>query len=150
MTRIELETIIAAPIGICFDAARDIGLHLAAAADTDERVIAGRRQGLCEAGDRITWQARHFSIVQQLSVEITDMEYPRFFCDRMTRGAFKSMYHEHYFEVVDGATCMKDRFVYETPFFLFGKIFDALILRRYMTNFLLGRNRYLTQYCENL
>lgn len=149
MTTIELETIIRAPVAACFDASRDVGLHLGAAAHTGERVVAGRSSGLCELGDEITWEARHFGINQQLSVKITDLEYPRFFADRMTKGAFKSMRHEHYYETIPEGTLMRDRFMYETPFSVFGRIFDAILLKRHMTNFLLVRNQFLKEYCES-
>jgi ligand-binding SRPBCC domain-containing protein len=149
MTTIHLETLIHAPQEICFDASRDVGLHLGAAAHTGERVIAGRSSGLCKLGDEITWEARHFGIKQQLSVRITDMNFPHFFADRMTRGAFKSMRHEHYYETIAGGTLMKDKFMYETPFSVLGQIFDALLLKRHMINFLMGRNQFLKDYCES-
>lgn len=149
VTTILLETLIHAPAEACFNASRDVGLHLAAAADTGERVVAGRSSGLCELGDEITWEARHFGIKQQLAVKITDLDFPHFFADRMTRGAFKSMRHEHYYEAIAEGTLMKDKFMYETPFSVFGRIFDALLLKRHMTNFLVARNRFLKEYCES-
>lgn len=149
VTLIELETFIAAPVETCFDASRDIALHLASAAATGERVIAGRTAGLCELGDTMTWQARHFGIWQKMTVEICEMHYPTYFVDRMVRGAFKSMRHEHYFDAIGDTTCMRDRFTYQTPFSAFGLVFDLLLLRQHMRQFLLRRNRVLKEYCEN-
>ena len=149
VTEIRLETRINASPAVCFNASRDVGLHLGSAADTGERVLAGRTSGLCELGDEITWQARHFGIRQQLSVKITAVDFPRFFVDEMTRGAFKAMRHEHYFEPVEGGCLMKDKFRYETPFSIFGRLFDELVLKRHMTVFLLKRNAFLKQWCEN-
>jgi ligand-binding SRPBCC domain-containing protein len=148
MTEIYLETFIAASREVCFNASRDVGLHLGSAAHTRERVVAGRNAGLCTLGDEITWEARHFGIKQQLSVKITELDFPRFFADRMTRGAFKSMRHEHYYEAVPGGTKMTDRFMYETPFWIFGRIFDSVLLKRHMTEFLSIRNRFLKEFCE--
>lgn len=148
MALIALETFIAAPIGVCFDASRDVGLHLASAAGTGERVVRGRTSGLCEVGDEITWEARHFGIRQKLSVEIAEVEYPRYFVDRMTRGAFKSMRHEHYFDAVAEGTRMRDKFMYEVPLGVAGRLFDWLVLERHMRHFLLERNRHLKQVCE--
>ncbi len=93
----ELNTIISAPIQKCFDLARSVDAHLHSMQETNEKAIAGRLNGLCELDDEITWQARHFGIMQKLSVKITQMNQPHFFEDQMTKGAFKSMRHEHYF-----------------------------------------------------
>lgn len=149
MPEIRLTTKIAAPIERCFDAARSVDLHLASAAETGEKAVAGRLSGLCELGDEITWQARHFSITQRLSVRITDMEPPRYFVDEMTRGAFKSMRHEHRFEAIAGQTIMHDRFIYQVPFGILGTVFDVFVLKRHMVKFLMQRNAHLKSYCEN-
>jgi ligand-binding SRPBCC domain-containing protein len=58
------------------------------------------------------------------------------------------MRHEHHFEEVNGKTLMKDYFEYEVPFGLFGVLFDKVILKRYMTNFLLTRNLILKSIIE--
>jgi ligand-binding SRPBCC domain-containing protein len=148
VTTILLETIIRAPVEACFDASRDAGLHLGSASNTGEKVIRGRTTGLFELGEEITWQARHFGVKQLLTVKIADFDFPHFFADEMVNGAFKSMRHEHYFEAIDGGTRMKDRFMYETPFWVFGAVFDVLLLKRHMTDFLLRRNKFLKEHCE--
>ncbi|MBK8611921.1 MAG: SRPBCC family protein [Flavobacteriales bacterium] len=148
MAVIELRTHIHAPIAICFDAARDIDLHQASTSDTRERAIAGRTSGVCEAGDRITWEAIHFGMRQQLTVEITAMEAPFHFEDRQVKGRFRSMVHKHSFEETNGVTMMSDHFAYETPFWPLGVLFDTLVLKRYMTRFLEKRNAVLKQIAE--
>jgi ligand-binding SRPBCC domain-containing protein len=132
MTVIELETEIKAGILSCFDLARSVDIHLQSTQKTREIVVAGRASGFCEQGDKITWEATHFGIRQRLSVEITKLEKPAFFEDRMTRGAFKSMRHEHHFNEINGITIMRDRFEYEVPLGWLGQLFDKLILKRYM------------------
>ncbi len=148
MTIINLATIIYANIEICFDTARDIDIHKLSTKKTNERAIAGRTSGLCELGDTITWEAKHFGIKQHLTVEITAMNKPNYFEDKMLKGAFKSMKHEHRFESKDGKTIMVDKFQYEVPFGIFGKLFDFLILKRYMTRFLKTRNEVLKEIAE--
>lgn len=148
MTVIELETEIKAGIHSCFDLARSIDIHLQSTQKTHEIVVAGRASGLCERGDKITWEATHLGIRQQLSVEITKLEKPYFFEDRMTKGAFKSMRHEHHFKETNGLTIMKDRFEYEVPFGWIGWIFDKVILKNYMTNFLVIRNKVIKEMAE--
>lgn len=150
MTTVLLETHIAASVETCFNASLGVGLHLGSAADSGERVVQGRTSGLFALGEQITWEARHFGVKQRLTVEIAEWDFPRFFADRMVKGAFKSMRHEHYFEPAANGTLMKDKFMYETPFGVFGEIFDVLLLKKHMTDFLLQRNKFLKQYCESL
>jgi len=148
MTTIILSTDINADIEKCFDVSRDIGINLISASGTDERVASGKFIGLCELNDEITREAKHFFIRQKLSVKITGMNKPFFFEDTMTKGAFRSMKHEHYYERRSEKTVMKDVLNYEVPFNFIGKIFDFLILKKYMTDFLKIRNLTIKQISE--
>ncbi|MDZ4756650.1 MAG: SRPBCC family protein [Bacteroidota bacterium] len=148
MTTIHLTTEIKAPIGTCFHLAKDVDVHKLSTSSTKERAITGRTTGLCEQGDIITWQAKHFGLKQNLTVEITQLNKPYFFADKMLKGAFKSMQHQHSFEEKNGITIMIDKFEYEVPFGIIGKIFDKFILKNYMTRFLLERNRILKEFGE--
>ena len=149
MTEIFLETHIEAPIEICFNLARSVDLHKISLEHTNEKAIAGKTSGLIEKGEFVTWQAKHFRANQQLTVKITEMNPPDYFCDEMTKGAFKSMRHEHYFERNANATLMTDRFTYEVPFSIFGGIFDSLILENYMKRLLQSRNRTIKRIAES-
>jgi ligand-binding SRPBCC domain-containing protein len=148
MTTIDITTEISAGIETCFDLSRSVDIHILSTGKTNEKAIAGRTSGLCEAGDNITWQAKHFGITQNLVVEITKVEKPFFFEDRMIKGAFKSMRHEHHFKEADGKTIMTDKFEYEVPFWIFGEVFNKLILKNYMRKFLLERNRVIKSIAE--
>ena len=148
MTTINLTTEIHSSIARCFDIARDIDIHKLSTSHTNERAIAGRTSGLCEHGNRITWEAKHFGITQQLTVEITRFNRPHFFEDKMIKGAFRSMRHEHHFTEHQVGTIMTDHFEYEVPFGLLGQLFDRLILKRYMTQFLLTRNAMMKSIAE--
>jgi ligand-binding SRPBCC domain-containing protein len=97
MTVINLATIFHADINTCFDLARDVDAHKQSAKGTQEKAIASRTSGLCEAGDIITWEAKHFGIRQYLTVKITQMNRPYSFEDVMMKGIFKSMRHIHTF-----------------------------------------------------
>lgn len=76
------------------------------------------------------------------------MDKPNYFEDKMLKGAFKSMKHEHTFESKNDETIMSDKFQYEVPFGLLGKVFDGLILKKYMTKFLKIRNKVLKEIAE--
>ena len=71
METILLETIINAPIEVCFDTARSIDMHLESMHHTGERAIAGRTSGYIGAGETVTWRARHFGISFRMTVRIT-------------------------------------------------------------------------------
>jgi ligand-binding SRPBCC domain-containing protein len=141
-------TIINAPIERCFDLARSIEFHEFTTAGTNEKAIAGFTKGLIGKGDRVTWKAKHFGITQTLTSEISRCERPYLFEDKMLKGAFKSISHLHTFESLNGQTIMKDEFVFESPFGIFGKLFNRLVLTRYMTRFIRQRNKLLKRAAE--
>lgn len=149
MPTIYLETYINAPIDRVFDLSRSIDMHSISTASTNEKAIAGRTAGLIEAGETVTWEATHFGIRQQLQSKITAMEYPHYFRDEMLKGAFKSIYHEHFFEEKDGGTLVKDVFTFEAPFGVIGALFNRLVLTSYMRNFIHQRNAIVKHYAES-
>ena len=72
-----------------------------------------------------------------------------YFVDEMEEGNFKSFRHEHFFEEQNGVTTMTDKLCYETPFGIFGKLFDAIILKKHLTRFINERNTFIKQLSEN-
>jgi ligand-binding SRPBCC domain-containing protein len=136
---ITIATPIHAPIERCFDAARDLDLHLKSLAHTNERAVAGRTSGLIELGEEVTWRARHFGITQHFTSKITAFDRPRYFQDAMQRGAFKSFVHNHFFTVDDGVTTMTDVLVFSAPLGVLGVIAEKLVLRRYLERMLTTR-----------
>lgn len=150
MAEIKLSTIINAPIEVCFNLARSIDAHQSSTVQTKEKAVGGRTTGLIELGETVVWEAKHLGIKQRLSVKITKMEKPHFFEDEMQKGAFKSMMHKHEFKALaDDKTLMKDVFNYTVPLGVIGSLFDMLVLKNYMTNFLKTRNTILKSTAEN-
>lgn len=148
MTQIKISTIIEAPIDLCFDLSRSIELHVLSTRHTGERAVGGRMAGIAEQGDVITWEATHFGVRQRLTTVIEKVNRPVFFSDRMIRGAFRSMYHEHIFESNGKSTTMTDVLQYTTPGGIVGKLFDVLVLKKYMTSFLKRRNDTIKEAAE--
>ena len=148
MTEIVLLTSIKAPIQIVFDCARSIDIHQLSTAKTNEKAIAGRTSGLCELGDEVTWRAKHFGFYQTLSSEITKLKAPFYFQDCMVKGAFSFIKHDHYFEDTNGLTEMKDVFSYGVPDRIFGKLFNRIILKKYMIALLTERNSVIKEVAE--
>lgn len=148
MTIIRLSTSINAPVQIVFDTARDIGFHEKSTGKTNEKAIAGRTSGCIGLNETVTFRARHFGVYLTHTSRITEMEIPDYFVDEMVEGRFKSFRHFHLFEEKNGKTIMTDEIRYETPFGIFGKLFDAFLLRKHLHDFLLERNTILKEYVE--
>lgn len=100
-------------------------------------------------GETVTWSAVHFGIRQKLTSKITEYERPIKFSDTMQKGAFKSFHHDHYFSESNGNTIVKDIINFEAPFGVFGKIVEKLILKKYMTKFIIKRNQVIKQIAES-
>ena len=148
MPVIHLTTIISAEIEICFDLSRSIDLHQISTSQTNEKAIAGRIKGLINLNETVTWEATHFGLKQQLTSKITAFNKPYHFRDEQVKGAFKYFIHDHNFEVVEKKVFMKDRFEFESPFGLFGQLFNALILNAYMRKLLITRNKIIKEFAE--
>jgi len=148
MTKIELSTMINAPIERCFDLARNIDLHRDSMAHTGEKAIAGCTVGLIGLNDTVTWRAKHLGIWQTLTSKITEFDYPKSFTDEMVKGAFKSMRHEHLFYAINNKTLMKDIFVFESPLGILGEWFNFIYLSKYMENLLRARNGVIKTVAE--
>jgi ligand-binding SRPBCC domain-containing protein len=150
MPKIELITKINAPVEKVFDLARSIELHIESTKQTGEKAIAGKTTGLIGLDETVTWRAKHFGIWQTLTSKITEFDRPNFFVDEMVQGAFKNFRHEHHFIKVDNQTLMKDLFVFESPLGILGRLFNWMILTRYMTDLLKERNRVIKESAEKL
>ena len=68
----------------------------------------------------------------------------------MVSGAFKWFKHEHIFLAENDQTLMIDKFHFESPFGVFGKLINTLFLKRYMTQLLKTRNLHLKAEAERL
>jgi ligand-binding SRPBCC domain-containing protein len=148
MPKIQIITEIKSTLEICFDLARSIDLHKISTSKTKEEAIAGTTKGLINLNETVTWKATHFGIRQKLTTQITAFDRPNYFRDEQIDGIFKSMVHEHRFEEHDGRVIMTDVFEFESPLGILGRIFNTLVLTRYMTKFLKDRNKIIKEYAE--
>ncbi|KAF9138969.1 hypothetical protein BGX30_008540 [Mortierella sp. GBA39] len=121
MSTIREEMMIYAPIEVCFDVSRNVDDHSRTVwSHTHERVVGGRMSGLLEAGDTVVFEARHFGIRQRL----TSKE-------------------------LAGGTLVRDILDFSAPFGWVGRMFDALVLDKYMRAFIRYRQRTLKALIEN-
>lgn len=149
MPTIHLTTFIAAPAERVFDLARNIDLHKKSMAHTGEDAIAGTVTGLINAGETVTWKAKHLGKNRVLRSKITDMKPPHSFVDEMVEGDFRSMKHEHHFKPVANGTFMIDILVFESPWGGIGRLVNRFFLTRYMYKMLEQRNKIIKEYAES-
>ena len=85
---------------------------------------------------------------QRLTSKIVVYDRPRLFIDEMQRGAFARWRHEHRFVTRAGGTLATDEVDFASPLGLLGRLVDALLLRSYMTRFLLRHNAHFKREAE--
>ena len=148
MPTIEIKTLIKADTQTCFDLARNIDFHKSSMEHSNEKAVAGKTSGYIGLGEWVTWEATHLGFKQNLTSKITEFESPNYFVDEMVSGAFRSFKHEHIFTNQDEQTLMVDKFHFQSPFGLLGKLVNVLFLEQYMTRLLKTRNSLLKTKAE--
>lgn len=149
MPLVVIKTEIRASMKTCFDLARNIDVHQESLKHSSEKAIAGKTTGLIGLGEWVSWEAKHFGFVQHLTSKITEFESPTYFVDEMVFGVFKSFRHEHHFSLKGDKTIMTDKFYFESPLGILGKIANVLFLKRYISNLLKVRNKLLKKKAES-
>ncbi|MBB6238947.1 ligand-binding SRPBCC domain-containing protein [Pedobacter sp. AK013] len=148
MSKIILKTLINAPIEHCFDLSRNIDLHLQSMKASGENAIAGKKSGLINLHESVTWRARHFGITFEMTNKISSMEYPTSFVDEMIKGPFKKLHHRHQFKIMDSQTEMTDIFEFQAPFGLLGRLVEKIFLENYMLKLIEKRNKVIKFQAE--
>ena len=150
MPTFTVTTPIRAPLELCFDLARDLELHVRSFAHTGERMVEGPGGRFIELGQRVTWEARHFGVLQRLTAEITAFERPCHFQDTMRRGAFARFVHDHHFAREGDLTVMRDVVDFASPLGPLGRLVDALVMTRYLRALIIGRAAVIRAEAERL
>lgn len=149
MRSIRLETLIAAPIGDCFELSLSVDAHAASMRASNEQAIGGVTSGVMKLGDAVTWRARHFGIVFRMTSVITEYQPPSRFVDEQRRGPFRRWWHEHSFATAaNGQTQLIDVVQFQSPLGPLGYLADTLVLGRYMPRLLRQRNAWLKATLE--
>jgi ligand-binding SRPBCC domain-containing protein len=149
METVTVEILIDAPPERCFDAARDLDLHMRSLAHTNEIAVAGKTSGLIGLHEEVTWRGRHLGVTQHFTSRITAFDRPHYFQDAMQRGAFRSFVHDHHFTVVGTQTKMTDVLVFSAPLAILGRIAEKLVLRRYLHRLLAARATVIKEAAES-
>lgn len=139
---------IQADIDLVFDLARDVEAHVESMADSHEAVIDGVTSGRLEAGDEVTWRAKHLGVWWQMTSEVTEFDRPHRFVDEQQSGPFASFHHEHVFDETADGVVMHDHVTFAAPFGPLGWIVERLGLGRYLRTLIARRARVLKQVAE--
>ena len=67
----------------------------------------------------------------------------------MVSGVFRSFRHRHSFYAEANGTVMEDRLEFAAPVPLLGSVVEALVLKRYLSNFLHERNASIKRVAES-
>jgi ligand-binding SRPBCC domain-containing protein len=148
VSRIVIETAIAAPIERVFDVARDIEVHVASQEGHGEEAIAGRTTGRIGLGEAVTFRARHLGATMTLTSRVTTFEPPTRFVDEQVSGPFAAFRHEHLFRSTATGTVMTDDWTHRSPFRVVGRIVDAVVLDRYLRRQLFARAEVIARIAE--
>ncbi|MFD0964775.1 SRPBCC family protein [Pseudofulvibacter geojedonensis] len=149
MTTITLQTKIKAPIDKVFDLSRNIDVHMKTMSHTQEKAIDGRTSGCIELGETVRWRGKHFGFYVEHESIISALEKPNHFTDEMVDGHFKWLKHNHIFKEENEQTTMIDHFSYQTPFGIFGWLFDQLLLKKHLTTILEKRSEQIKELAED-
>jgi ligand-binding SRPBCC domain-containing protein len=146
---IEVVTVIEAPATIVFDLELDVDVHADSMARSGETAVTAdgrRRLGL---GDEVTFRARHFGVRWRMTSRISVHERPGHFVDEQTRGPFREMRHEHWFEDLgDGRTRMIDRMTIRAPGGPLGAVVARTLLTPYLKRLLIRRASHIRDLAE--
>lgn len=149
MAIFQVITVIAAPPETCFDLARDMSFHVQSLAHTGEKIVAGVDAGLIELGQIVTFRGRHLGWTQEMTAQMTRFDRPRHFQDQMIQGRFAHFVHDHYFELHNGGTQMRDVIDFASPWGLIGRCVDALLMKKYLCRLISGRGTQIKIEAEH-
>lgn len=128
MQTLIIETQINAPPETCFDLIRE--------------------RGKVTLGETVTFEEKHFAIMQRLTVKVIECRRPHRFTDEMIEGNFESFKHIHEF-VPDGeGTLLRDTLIWTSPFGIVGRLVDALFLKDHLKKIVTLRNARIRQAAE--
>ncbi len=149
MEIIHWTTWIDAPVERCFRLSTSIDLHLASAASTGEKAVAGVTTGLIGEGQTVTWSGRHFGLTLHHISRIDGWRPYTYFRDIMVEGAFQRFEHEHHFAPMDDGTRMRDEIRFSAPLGSLGRLATRIVVRRHLTELIARRNAIIKRVAES-
>ncbi len=133
----------------CFKLATSIDLHIASAAGSREKAVAGVTTGLIGEGESVTWQGRHFGLTLRHRSRIDAWRPYSHFRDIMVEGVFAHFEHDHHFAPMDDGTRMRDEIHFAVPWGALGRLAARHVVRKHLAAMLLQRNQMIKRVAES-
>jgi hypothetical protein len=141
--------IIHASIEHCFDLTRSIDVHVYTSRGIAGKALTGKVLGLANLGDTTTWSARFFGVRFRLTTNVTLVQAPVAFSERLERGLFARFEHDYTLrDLGEGPTELEDAFTFVSPLGWLGSLVDRFILQRVMREFMESRLDDIKQLAE--
>ena len=121
---------------VVFDLTRHVGLQRDALSDYNQEAVAGTRFGLLNAGETITWRARHFFRDRLFRLRVVEMIPSDRLILEQAMGPFLSFRQERYVKPCENGTILIDLVHYEWKQGRLGQIADRLFLGSYLERLL--------------
>lgn len=144
---VRTSALIAAPIELVFDLARDVGVHAGAWARTGAQAVAtGVTEGRLSAGDLVSLRYRRFGVSWRYDARVVVCEPPNRLVDVQDHGPWRSMRHEQRLvETGAGTLLLNELSWHGGPG---AGLLDGLVLRRHLRRLLLVHDTHLRQVAE--
>lgn len=148
MPTIHLTTFIAAPIERVFDLSRNLTIYKQLIHGREEKLSSGASSNLVNAGETITFHAKHFGKTRSVTTKFTTLEKPLSFVQEQVKGDLVRFKHQHFFREIANGTILIDMIDYEGAKDFFGKLLSKIYLKKYLEKYIQKRNSIIQQYAE--
>lgn len=147
MPDIILITPIQASSALCFKLAVNVHMnHLLARAGKQNLQLEISTDFL-KRGDNAHWSSSGFG--PKFTTELIEFEDSRYLVHRMEHGFFSEYIHQQFFREENGYTILKEIIEYKVPCGIFGRIYNALFLKKQITRMHEAKNKLLASYAES-
>ena len=95
------------------------------------KIISSHHGEIMYAGQIIEYQVKPlFNIPMYWMTEITQVRDKEYFIDEQRFGPYSLWHHQHHFKAIPGGVEMTDIVHYKIPFWIFGRIANALFVKQ--------------------
>jgi ligand-binding SRPBCC domain-containing protein len=95
------------------------------------KIISNHHGEIMYAGQIIEYKVKPlFNIPMYWMTEITQVQNKEYFIDEQRFGPYSLWHHQHHFQEIPGGVEMTDIVHYKIPFWIFGRIVNALFVKQ--------------------
>jgi ligand-binding SRPBCC domain-containing protein len=105
--------------------------------------IIGALENKMYVNQKITYQLKMYGLPMNWVSEIVEYEEGKIFTDKMSKGPYKTWYHEHKFTKIDVGVLVEDIINYEVGFGFLGGFIDKVFVSKQLKSLFDYRNEIL-------